>query len=222
MSLCPQSTLAELGGCGGHPGMYRANQLLSVRRNSVTGLRITSFGIALCFALGAATVGCQGKSAQDYIAAGDAAASNNQIDEAIGDYQKAIGLDPNLAAPHAALARLYSARAAQELARAVAINPAFGNPTSALTPAPAVAAPLPAGTPTPEPEARPAQKIKAVNKKFLLTHDSDVHSNPDGSSAVVANVHRRKYVHVIGIAGDWLQVKLKTGVVGFIPISAAE
>jgi hypothetical protein len=39
---------------------------------------------------------------------------------------------------------------------------------------------------------------------------------------VVAHVHRRKYVQVIGIAGDWLQVKLKTGVVGFIPISAAE
>jgi len=38
----------------------------------------------------------------------------------------------------------------------------------------------------------------------------------------VAHVHKHKYVHVIGITGDWLQVELKTGVVGFIPISAAE
>jgi tetratricopeptide (TPR) repeat protein len=201
--------------------MYCSNQLLSVWRNQGTALRVTSIVIGLGISLGAATVGCQGKSAQDYVAAGDAAASNNQIDEAISDYQKAIGVDPNLAAPHAALARLYNARAAQELARAVAINPAFGNPTPVLTPAPGLAAPLPAGTPTPEPKAQ-AAKMKAVNKKFLLTHDSEVYDNPDSSSAVVAHVHKRKFVHVVGITGDWLQVKLKTGVVGFIPISAAE
>ena len=179
-------------------------------------------GMALCFLLVTITVGCRGRSAQDYIAAGDAAASNNQIDEAIGDYQKAIGLDPNLAAPHAALARLYNLRASEELARAAAINPAFGSPTPALTPAPALAAPVPAVTPTPEPRVQAAPKIKTVNKRLLLTHDSSVHNSPDDSSSVVAQVHRHKYVHVIGITGDWLQVKLKTGVVGFIPISAAE
>ena len=33
---------------------------------------------------------------------------------------------------------------------------------------------------------------------------------------------RGKLVHVVGFTPGWLQIKLKTGVVGFIPTSAAE
>jgi tetratricopeptide (TPR) repeat protein len=202
--------------------MYQSSRLLSRRRKPRAALRIASIANALILALGAAIVGCHGKSAQDYVVAGDAAASNSQLDEAIADYEKAITIDANLAATHAALARLYSTRAAQELARAAALNPALGNPTAALTPVPAVGSPLAALTPTPEPGPPPVAKIKPLDKKFLLTHDSEVYANPDNSGAVLAHVHHRKFVHVIGIAGDWLQIKLKTGVVGFIPTSAAE
>ncbi len=45
-----------------------------------------------------------------------------------------------------------------------------------------------------------------------------IHGNPDNTSATVGNVRHRKYVRVIGIAGnDWLQIRLKDGTVGFIP-----
>jgi len=202
--------------------MYLSSRLLSGRRKSRAALPIASVANGLILALATAIIGCHGKSAQDYVVAGDAAAGNNQLEEATADYEKAIAIDPNLAATHAALARLYSARAAQELARAAAINPALGSPTPALVPATAVGTPLSAGTPTPAPSSPPVAKIKPLNKKFLLTHDSDVYANPDNASAVLAHVHHRKFVHVIGIAGDWLQIKLKTGVVGFIPTSAAE
>jgi hypothetical protein len=39
---------------------------------------------------------------------------------------------------------------------------------------------------------------------------------------VVAHVKRRTYVDVIGITGDWLQIKLPSGKIGFIPTHAAE
>jgi hypothetical protein len=44
----------------------------------------------------------------------------------------------------------------------------------------------------------------------------------NNTSPVVGQVHRGKFVHVTGIAGDWLQVKLRNGTVGFIPVTAAE
>ena len=83
---------------------------------------------------------------------------------------------------------------------------------------------MPPATPTatPTPVATPAPKIKPLNKVFLLTHDSPLYQNPDASSAVLAHVRRRKYVNVIGIEGAWLQVKLKDGTVGLVPVSAAE
>ena len=46
--------------------------------------------------------------------------------------------------------------------------------------------------------------------------------NPDPTSTTIAQVRRKKYVHVTGIAGDYLQIKLKNGTVGFIPVAAAE
>ena len=67
-----------------------------------------------------------------------------------------------------------------------------------------------------------AKPLKPLNRRFLLTHNSRVYQNANGTSAVVAQVHRRKYVRVTGISGDWLQVTLRNGTVGFIPASAAE
>ncbi|HZY58736.1 MAG TPA: hypothetical protein VFE56_03160, partial [Candidatus Binataceae bacterium] len=101
--------------------------------------------------------------------------------------------------------------------------------------APPPAAPAPAAPPyapeaaPPAPPAAPAagamasaKPLKQLNKRFRLTHDSPVYQNPDGASAVLGQVHHRKYVHVTGITGDWLQVTLRNGTVGFIPVTAAE
>jgi hypothetical protein len=65
-------------------------------------------------------------------------------------------------------------------------------------------------------------KIKPLNKLFLLTKSSPVYQGPDQSSAVLGQVRSKKYVHVTGIAGDYLQVRLKNGTIGFIPAAAAE
>lgn len=86
-------------------------------------------------------------------------------------------------------------------------------------PAPATVAPPPARAAATIASAKP---LKVLNKRFRLTHDSPVFQNPDSASAVLGKVHHRKYVHVTGISGDWLQVTLRNGTVGFIPTSAAE
>jgi|SRR5882757_309094 uncharacterized protein YgiM (DUF1202 family) len=92
----------------------------------------------------------------------------------------------------------------------------------AAEPTPAASVALPATTATPvAPPATPS-KIKATKKRFLLTHSSSVYEQPDKASAVVGHVRHGTHVNVTGVTGDWLQVKLSSGKVGFIPSSAAE
>ena len=76
--------------------------------------------------------------------------------------------------------------------------------------------------PASAPATAPALKIKAVTRKFRLFADSPVYRDPNGASTVLAQVHKSKYVNVIGISGDWLQIKLKDGTVGFIPMKTVE
>jgi hypothetical protein len=39
---------------------------------------------------------------------------------------------------------------------------------------------------------------------------------------VLSQIKRRTHVDVIGITGDWLQIKLPSGKIGFIPTHAAD
>ncbi|HYL58728.1 MAG TPA: tetratricopeptide repeat protein [Candidatus Acidoferrales bacterium] len=138
----------------------------------------------------------------------------------------AIGLNPKDAHAHLALANLLAgdpARAAEartEMEQVAALDPK-------LVPAPAASTEEPAEggatTTASAPAARgDAAKIKPLNKLFLLTKNSAVYQNPDEGSGVIGQVRRKKYVHVTGITGNYLQVKLKNGSVGFIPVAAAE
>jgi tetratricopeptide (TPR) repeat protein len=143
----------------------------------------------------------------------------NKLSEAEAELRTAIGLQPKNAAAHLALAALLftepnrADEARAEYAQAVALNPSLATPTPVSTPAAAMpSAPTSASSP----------RIKPIDKKFLLTHNSPVYQNPSTGSPVLAQVHRRKYVHVIGITGDWLQIRMRNGTVGFIPTSAAE
>jgi hypothetical protein len=65
-------------------------------------------------------------------------------------------------------------------------------------------------------------KMKLINRKFQLTHDSPVYESPQQTSNVVAQVHRHKYVHVTGITGNWFRIQMRSGTIGYIPVSAAE
>jgi tetratricopeptide (TPR) repeat protein len=146
--------------------------------------------------------------------------------EAEDQIRTAIGLSPKNAKAHLALANLL----ATEPDRAAEANAEFDEVRALdvkLLPAPVAttAATAPAEAPattTASAAGAAAPQVKPLNKLFLLTKNSPVYQNPDTTSSTVGQVRRKKYVHVTGIAGDYLQIKLKNGTIGFIPVAAAE
>lgn len=139
-----------------------------------------------------------------------------KIQQAESQIRTAIGLAPKDAHAHLALANLLDklpnrkSEAEAEYARVRALDPHL------LAAAPAAASPATATTTVKQ------ARLRKLNRKFRLTKNSPVYHDADTSSAVVAHVHRGKWVHVTGIQGDYLQIKLRSGTVGFIPVTAAE
>ncbi len=64
--------------------------------------------------------------------------------------------------------------------------------------------------------------VKPTNKYFKLTHDAPVLEKPNRWAKKVSEVHRGYYVHVIGIALNYMQIKMKNGLVGFIHVTALQ
>jgi Tfp pilus assembly protein PilF len=155
-------------------------------------------------------------SAKSHLELGSVLASEQEPVEAEAQVRTAIGLDPDNAQGHFRLANLLSTEtgreqeAQSEYQQARALDPGLAVPS-----APAAAAQT-AGN------ASAAPAMKELNKKFLLTRNSQVYEQPEETSPVVGAVHRRKFVRVTAISGDWLRVQLRSGTVGFIPASAAE
>ena len=157
---------------------------------------------------------------------GKTAAAEDQI-------RTAIGLNPKNAKGHLALANLLASepgRAAESNAEMDEVRaldtkliPAPASTAAAMAPPPnAPGAPPPAVASVPPPAPGAAPQIKPLNKLFLLTKNSPVYESPNATSSTIGEVRRKKYVHVTGIAGDYLQIRLKNGATGFIPVSAAE
>lgn len=63
---------------------------------------------------------------------------------------------------------------------------------------------------------RPADKI------FTLTSDASVLSEPSHYGKKVSEVHRGHSVHVIGIALNYVKIKMRNGVEGYVPLSALQ
>jgi len=154
-----------------------------------------------------------------YLQLADALNHEGRPADAEAEIRTAIGLAPSNAQAHLALANLLQseqgrqAEADAELSTARILDPK-------LAEAPAT---------TTAPESAPSQtaaagstKVKPLNKVFLLTKNSPVYESPDTTSNVIGQVHRKKYVHVVGLAGNYLQIKLRNGTVGFVPEAAAE
>jgi len=64
--------------------------------------------------------------------------------------------------------------------------------------------------------------VKPTDKQFTLTADSAVLSAPNHSAAKIAEVHRGRDVHVVGIAMNYVKIRMKNGTEGFIPVHVLE
>jgi hypothetical protein len=64
--------------------------------------------------------------------------------------------------------------------------------------------------------------VKPTDKVFLLTKDAAVMSEPNHWSKRVSEVHKGHNVHVIGVSLNYLQIRMKSGLVGFVPSTALQ
>jgi tetratricopeptide (TPR) repeat protein len=176
-------------------------------------------------AQGRAAVALDPVRAEYRMSLGTTLQSEQKLGAAEAEYRTAVGLEPRNAHSHLALAALLNSEpnrhneAEAEYAQVKALDPSLVPATGVGT----VAIPAPVNTPMAS-NAPIAQEpaLRQTNKRFLLTHDSPVYESMSDSARVVAQVHRRKYVHVIGLGGQWLRIQLRNGTIGFIPATAAE
>jgi hypothetical protein len=56
----------------------------------------------------------------------------------------------------------------------------------------------------------------------MLTQDAAVLEAPNHWARKLAEVHRSHNVHVIGLALNYMQIRMKSGLIGFIPVSALQ
>ncbi len=118
--------------------------------------------------------------------------------------------------------RLGTSQAAPTMAVAAPTVAAQQAASPVTTAAPTVSptmTPAPVSSPTATPQPPP---IMVLDRRFIVSHDSPVYARPDSSSAVVGRVRRGRYVHITGLTGNWLRVRLYDGTVGFIPDQAVE
>jgi Tfp pilus assembly protein PilF len=152
-----------------------------------------------------------------YLQLGDVLSREGRSADAEAQFRTAIGLDPKSAQAHLALANFLNTQPGRQAEGDAELSAA-----RILDPKLAASAASAAAGSSEETAAAGANKIKPLNKVFLLTKNSPVYESPDSSSNVVGQVHKKKYVHVVGLAGDYLQIRLRNGTVGFVPETAAE
>jgi len=61
-----------------------------------------------------------------------------------------------------------------------------------------------------------------IDKVFTLTHDASVLDRPNRWGKKLAAVHKGRQVHAVGLALNHMKIKMKSGLEGYIPISALE
>jgi hypothetical protein len=71
-----------------------------------------------------------------------------------------------------------------------------------------------------EPSA--VELVRPADKVFVLTHDAAVVDKPNRWGKKLAEVHATHNVHVVGLSLDYMQIRMKSGLEGFIPMTALE
>ena len=64
--------------------------------------------------------------------------------------------------------------------------------------------------------------VKPSDKVFLLTQDATVLEAPNRWGKKVSQVHKGHNVHVTGVSLNYMQIRMKSGLVGFIPATALQ
>lgn len=64
--------------------------------------------------------------------------------------------------------------------------------------------------------------VRPTDKLFALTHDAAVREAPNKWAKKVAEVHQGHNVHVIGVALDYMKIRMHSGLEGYVPTSALE
>lgn len=64
--------------------------------------------------------------------------------------------------------------------------------------------------------------VKPSDKVFQLTQDSAVLQAPNRWGKKLSQVHRGHSVHVTGVSLNYMQIRMKSGLVGFIPATALQ
>jgi len=153
-----------------------------------------------------------------YLLLGDVLSREGRSADAEAQFRTAIGLNPKSAQAHLALGNFLNSQPGRQAEGDAELSAArILDPKLAASAVGSTEETAPGGA-----AASGAAKVKPLNKVFLLTKNSPVYESPDSSSNVVGQVHKKKYVHVVGLAGDYLQIKLRNGTIGFVPETAAE
>jgi len=63
---------------------------------------------------------------------------------------------------------------------------------------------------------------RPMDRTFFLTSDSPVYNRPNRWGRKVSAVHKGHAVHVIGVALEYMKIRMKDGLEGFIPSVALE
>jgi tetratricopeptide (TPR) repeat protein len=161
---------------------------------------------------------------------GQTLSKENRSAQAEQELVTAAGLDPTNADAHFQLAEILRATPGQEVdaeyeyEQAHALDTKYSAQPASPADEESDAQPeaSPAAAPTTGQTTPDQPQLKPMNRRFLLTRSSKVYEQPDPNSTIVGSVRQRRYIQVTAIQGDWLQVRLRNGEVGFVPAVAAE
>lgn len=64
--------------------------------------------------------------------------------------------------------------------------------------------------------------VRPADKVFMLTHDAGVLDKPNRWAKKLAEVHQGHNVHVVGLSLNYMRIRMKSGLEGYIPITALE
>lgn len=70
--------------------------------------------------------------------------------------------------------------------------------------------------------AAAVEMVAPADKLFMLTHNAPVLDAPNRWGKKVSEVHQGHAVHVVGIALNYMKIKMRSGLEGYIPSSALE